>query len=313
MKTLVTKITKKVIKKSPEILFVAGTIGVGVTTVLACKGTLKAKEVVDNAKEDFETIEQAVVEQEMHPEEELYSDTDYKKDKIMTYVKTGKGIVKSYAPAVIMGAVSLFCFYKSHDILSKRNLALGSTLAFTLKEFDYYRGEITKRFGSEVDHEIRNHVVTEEVVEIVEGKNGKTKEEKKIVKKVDMNSLMNDPSVIIFNPKDVTGTDNRTYNKNHIMSAINSLNYINNEIGEVWLSDIYNALGLNVPKKFKQESRILGVTKKDGDVDLMFIDRYGTFVDRYNRDYMEGMEDEVILRIPNLRNIWVDFDNEEDK
>ena len=65
-------------KHSPEILIVAGVIGVVTSGVLACRATLKAKEVLDGAKEDLKLIDEALKDEKRadYTEEVAKSDLD---------------------------------------------------------------------------------------------------------------------------------------------------------------------------------------------------------------------------------------------
>ena len=84
----------KLKKYSPEILLVAGTVGVVTSTVMACKATLKVEEIVDEAKEKIDTIHQVSADPAMA---EKYSEEDSKKDLAIVYTQTAVKFIKLYA------------------------------------------------------------------------------------------------------------------------------------------------------------------------------------------------------------------------
>lgn len=166
-------------KHSPEILVVGGVIGVVGSTVLACRATTKVSEVLDGAKAEIETIH-AVVE---NPEfAEAYTVEDSKKDLAIVYTKTGIQLAKLYAPAVILGALSITSILASNRILRKRNVALAAAYAAVDKSFKEYRGRVIDRFGEAVDRELKYNIHTQEIEEtVVDEKSGKEKKVKKTV------------------------------------------------------------------------------------------------------------------------------------
>lgn len=166
-------------KHSPEILVVGGVIGVVGSTVLACRATTKVSGVLDKAKEEIETIHTVVESPEFA---EDYTVEDSKKDLAIVYTKTGMQIAKLYAPAVVLGALSITCILASNKILRKRNVALAAAYAAVDKSFKEYRGRVVDRFGEAVDRELKYNIKAQEVEEVVvDEKTGKEKKVKKTV------------------------------------------------------------------------------------------------------------------------------------
>ena len=54
------KVGFKFKKHSPEILVVAGVVGIVTSTIMACKATTKVSEIVDETKETIDTIHDCV-------------------------------------------------------------------------------------------------------------------------------------------------------------------------------------------------------------------------------------------------------------
>ena len=113
----------KVKKYSPEILVVAGCIGVVGTVVSACKATTKLSAVLDEGKSNIDQLHDYV---ETHGYSEEYTEQDGKKDLAIMYTQTGLQVAKLYAPAVILGTLSITAILTSNNMLRKRNVALAA-------------------------------------------------------------------------------------------------------------------------------------------------------------------------------------------
>ena len=171
-------------KHSPEILAVAGTVGVVASAVLACKATLKVTDVISESKKTIEEIHTAT-EKGATADGREYTAEDSKKDLTITYAHTGVKLAKLYGPAVILGAASLGCMLTSHGILRKRYIATAAAYATIDKSFKEYRGRVVDRFGKEIDRELRHNIKVKEVEEVVVDENGKEKKVKTTVNELD--------------------------------------------------------------------------------------------------------------------------------
>ena len=96
------KATFKAKKHSPEILVVAGVVGVVTSGVMACKATTKLSGILEESKNNVDTIHNYVEEKGFS---EKYTEEDSKKDLTIVYAQTGIKLVKLYAPAVILGTL----------------------------------------------------------------------------------------------------------------------------------------------------------------------------------------------------------------
>lgn len=101
---LFSKTSFQLKKHSPEILVVAGVIGVVTSAVMACKATTKVNEILDKTKEDVEAIHKCEEDESM---KEQYSSEDAKKDLTIVYAQTGVKFAKLYGPSVVLGALSI--------------------------------------------------------------------------------------------------------------------------------------------------------------------------------------------------------------
>lgn len=172
-------------KYSPEIFVAAGTIGVVVSAVGACKATMKLNDAMEPHKDYLEKIHNQV---EEHGYTEEYTEEDAAKEKIIIYTRAAVDVAKLYAPSVAIGALSLTSIIMSHRMLSKRNAALAAAYTVVDKGFKEYRGRVIEKFGEAVDHELKYNVTKKEVTETTTDKKGKEKEVTKTVEVTDPNT-----------------------------------------------------------------------------------------------------------------------------
>lgn len=178
IKTAFSNLAVKAREHSPEILKVAGIVGVVGTVVLACKATLKVNEIIEEHNNDLERIQRTVSDPEV--DEETYSAKDAQIDKVKRYAITVGKLGKEYAPAIILGVVSIGCLCKSNDILKKRNLALSAAYTAVDTAYKKYRRNVVERFGDEVDYAMEHGLKAVEVEEEeLNEKTGKVKTVKK--------------------------------------------------------------------------------------------------------------------------------------
>lgn len=137
-------------KVSPTLLFAGGVVGVVATAVLASRATLRLDEVLDKMDHNLETANG------LHDGEvPTYSDADYQRDKVIIYTQTTVAIAKLYAPAVIVGGLSIAALTGSHIMLTRRNAALTAAYAAIDKSFREYRKRVVEEFGEETDDRLR--------------------------------------------------------------------------------------------------------------------------------------------------------------
>lgn len=166
-------------KKSPEILAIAGAFGAVVSTVMACKATTKLSGILEEANNEIDQIHEYMENDELP--EDKYSENDGKKDLAIVYTQTAVKVVKLYAPAVILGAVSITSMLASNNILRKRNMALAAAYASLDKSFKDYRSRLIEKEGEAVDKELKYNLKSKEVEETVVDENGEERVEKKTI------------------------------------------------------------------------------------------------------------------------------------
>lgn len=166
-------------KHSPEILVAVGVVGTVTSVVLACKATLKANDILGDAKHQLDTVHELEGEYAEAGRESEYSSEDAKKDVRTIYIQTFVKVAKLYAPAAGLCIVSLGSMIASNRILQKRNAALAAAYIAVDKGFREYRERVVDKFGEAVDEQLRFGIKAEEVEkEVTDEKTGKTKKVK---------------------------------------------------------------------------------------------------------------------------------------
>lgn len=237
------KVSLKLKKHSPEILVVAGVVGTVASTVMACRATTKLSSVLEESKNNIETIHKCADDESMA---EKYSKDDAKKDLAIVYVQTGVKLAKLYAPSVALGALSITSIVASHNILRKRNVALAAAYATVDKTFKEYRNRVVDRFGAEVDKELRYNIKAKKFEEMVtDPDSGK---EKKVKSTVDIAAPTESDYSRFFDETCRNYESNYDYNLMYLRSQQALANDRLKAEGYLFLSDVYEALGIDRTK-----------------------------------------------------------------
>ena len=279
----------KIRKHSPEILVASGIVGVVTSTVMACKATTKIDEVLTESKEHVEMTKKYV---EDNGFTEKYTENDYKKDLTIMYTQRGMKLVKLYAPAVILGTVSITAILAGHNILRKRNVALAAAYATVDKGFKEYRGRVIERFGEELDKELKYNIRAKDVEEVkVNEETGKEEISKKTVNVADPNAYSD---YARFFDDGCTGwTKDPEYN---LMFLKDQQRYANDRLqskGSLFLNEVYDMLGI---PRTKAGACVGWIYDEKNPVGDNFVD-FGIY-DMYNerkRDFVNGYERTILL------------------
>lgn len=281
------KVGFKFKKHSPEILVAAGVVGVIGSTVIACKATTKATELIKQAKEDVEAIKKCA---EVNKEE--YTEEDVKKAVGLTYTKAGLNVAKLYAPAVALGALSITAIVSSHNILRKRNIALAAAYATVDKSFKEYSGRVIERFGEELDKELRYGLKTKEIEETVVDEKGNEKIVKKSVQVVEDTNLYS-PYSIVFDNGNIGWDDDPEITK---FFLVQQQNYANDKLkaqGHLFLNEVHDMLGA---PRTKYGNCVGWIYDEKNPVGDNFVD-FGIFDVHKPKacDFVNGYEKAIIL------------------
>ena len=161
----IRKATNAIRKHSPEILTGIGVVGTLTGTVLACRATLKAADIVFD----------------MH---DSIGPDDDKKEIRRVKTEAYCDVAKAYAPSAIIIGLSIGTIFAGNYIQRKRCAELAAAYTTLNQAYQNYRKAVREKFGVDVDRELAygTHMETIETV----GEDGKKKKEKIAV--VDPNS-----------------------------------------------------------------------------------------------------------------------------
>lgn len=280
---IVGKASFQLKKHSPEILVVAGVAGTVVSAIIACKATLKVNEIVEDVKHDIDDVHDAV-EKGITKAGENYSVEDSKKDLAVIYAKTGVSFAKLYAPAAILGTLSITSILASNNILRKRNVALSAAYAAVDKGFKDYRERVVERFGEQVDKELKYNIKAKKFDEATTdpetGKEKKVKTMANVVNPADLSDYAH-----FFSTSRYLASDH-DYN---MMFLRAEQNYANDKLtsrGYLFLNEVCERLGLPITKAGQVVGWVKNSEKSDGFVDFN-IREIGRDVDgRYESDIL---------------------------
>ena len=291
-------------KHSPEILMITGVVGIITSGVMACKGTLKVNDILEEGKSDIEKVHTVLNDESVT--EEKYSEMDSKKDLAAIYVQTGLKLAKVYGPSLIIGTLSITSMFASNNILRKRNVALAAAYAVVDKSFKEYRGRVIDRFGEEVDRQIKYNLKTMKVDEVITDENGK---EKKVKKKIEVGGPdMYSPYAIIFDETNPYWEKDAELNKFFLQSRQAQANDKLRANGYLFLNDVYEMLGHEKTKAGQVVGWVYDPDSGEGDnyVDFGLYDIYTK--PKYEAEakaaFINGYERSVIIDFNVDGNIW---------
>lgn len=279
------KATIKLKKHSPEILIAAGVVGTVASTVIACKATTKLSSILDESKENIETIHKCMDDENIA---DRYSKDDAKKDLTIVYAQTSVKVARLYAPAVALGVISITGIVASNRILYKRNVALAAAYATVDKSFKEYRSRVVEKFGENVDKELRYNIKAKKIEETT--KDPETGKEKKTKTTVDIANPTVDDYARFFDETCRHYEDNMDYN----LLLLKSQQALANDklIADrfLFLSDVYDMLGITKTKMSQTVGWIYDPERNpDGD---NFVD-FGVMVT--HRETEDGGYEDAIL------------------
>lgn len=295
-------------KHSPEILVVAGVVGVVGSTVMACKATTKINDILDDTKDQLDKIHEAGERLEngetlMLKDGEEYTVEQNKKDLTIVYAQTALKFAKLYAPSVIIGGLSITAILTGHNITRKRNIALAAAYTAVDKSFKEYRGRVVERFGEALDKELKYGIKSKEVDEVVTNEDGTESVVKKTVDVVDATNPMNVSEYARFFDDGCAGwTKDPEYNLMFLRDQQRYANDLLKSKGHLFLNEVYDLLGIPRTKAGQIVGWIYDEKHPNGDnfVDFGIYDTNKTA----NRDFVNGYERTILLDFNVDGNIW---------
>lgn len=289
---LVGKASLQLKKHSPEILMVAGVVGTVASTVLACKATTKVSKILEEKNNTLDTIHNGVKNGEINGVE--YTEQDSKKDLTIVYTQTGIKLAKLYAPAVVVGTLSITSIVAGHQILKKRNLALAAAYAVVDKGFKDYRKRVVERFGEDLDKELRYNIKAKEVEEIIVDENGNQAIEKKMVKELDKDAVSkNSEYARFYDDGNDEWSKDPEFNLMYLRRQQEYANEVLKSRGHLFLNEVYDMLGIPRSKAGQVVGWIYDEKNPNGDnyVDFGIYD----LDDERKRAFVNGYERSILL------------------
>jgi hypothetical protein len=288
-------------KHSPEILVIGGTIGTVVAGVLACKATTKVQPILEEAKTNIEGIHRVKEEpklQEMYKEKynKEYDEKTMKQELVATYIHTGKELVKAYAPAVSVAAVSITAILAGNNILRQRAVAYAAAYASVDNSFKEYRERVVDRFGKELDHELRYNIKSKEITEVTLNEDGTTTTETKTVQVPEIMSVP-DEFTRCFMEGSAGHTPDPEHNKFYLLQQQGFANRKLQQQGYLFYNDVLEMLGYPKTRVGQVAGWIYDEKNPIGD---NYVD-FGLFTFD-NGDFVNGNE----------RSIWLNFNVQPD-
>lgn len=199
-----------VVKAIPDGLVVAGVAGFVGTCVLVVKGTKKHEEIKDENDTKLEKTKKAVI---------------------------------CYAPAGIVGSLTVGCFTGGHYILKKRNVALVAAYKAVDDSFKKYRSAVVEKYGEDEDYRLKNglRVEKESVTEI--GADGKKHKVKKEVEYLD--GEVSGYSFIFDDAHSMMSVDDPVTVRDRLEMARKSAESILIGRGYITLNEVLRSIGLH--------------------------------------------------------------------
>ena len=274
---------------SPEI-FVGAGIGCMIAgAVYACKATLKVDEVIEKKNERIEKINalKEAVDDENNTEytESDYSDEDYRKDVCSAYVRMFGGLVRTYGPSLILGAIGIASILNGHNILSKRNLAIAAAYETIKEGYSEYRDRVINELGEDADKRFKYGIQKKDIEYEEEKEDGTVK--KKTKKNADVLEGYS-KNAKFFDSASQYWCKSAEYNLLFLRERQEYANNILQQRGHLFLNEVYDMLG--IPRT--EEGQVEG-WRKDG---VGFVD-FGIY-ELYReaaRDFVNGYENVILL------------------
>lgn len=247
---IVRKAAFAIKKASPEIMLAGGIIIGGVAIVSACNASRHVDEVINEAKDDLDILE----------ETEVFEGTTKKREALKVYANTSISLLKLYGPSAIMGITSIGLILGSHGILRKRYIGVAATANALNEAFMDYRKRVAEVIGEDAEkilamggESIKNVKTTDENGEV------QTLKDKQIVIK----NRSKSPYEFDFNcfTAPDTWSDNPTYIMCFLKAQQNFANDLLNSRGHIFLNEVLDMLGL----ERTPEGAVTGWYKGAGD------------------------------------------------
>lgn len=224
-------------KHSPAMLSVVGGVGVVATAVLASRETLRVKEVVEPHVENLELISAT-----LEDESKQYSDQDALHDRTVIYARLGRDLLKLYAPALVVGVLTIASIAASHRISAKRIAGLTAAYGALDQSYRRYRGRVEQALGEEGMKELDTKIREQAKKDIAE----RRKPDADISEIGDSVFDLAGASqyAVLYDENAATWNKNRNLSTSILRAQESYANDLLNCRGYVMLNEVYAGLGL---------------------------------------------------------------------
>lgn len=167
----------KIGKYAPDIMVVVGAGMVIGAAVNACRQTIKAQDILEEANKNLDMIEQA----EEIADSTQYTETDARNDRLKVYSKTAIEVGRVYGTSVLIGCAGLAMMFGAHKILRDRNAVLTVAYSNAIAAYNAYRQKVIDAIGEEKEFQLRSGYSKEEVKYLNENDEEKTIKNAKVI------------------------------------------------------------------------------------------------------------------------------------
>lgn len=225
----IQKIAFKLEKHAPEILVAIG-VGGGITaTVLACKATLSAQDILADSKDKVDEINSLDSKDEV-------GQNELKK----VYIHTGLELARVYGPSIAIGTASIVSIFASHKMMRNRVATLVTAYGTLDSAFKEYRKRVADNFGA--DKELETYHDVKFIEETTgEGETVSLAKRNEDIEKVDGYSIY----ARCFDEYNPNWKDNADYNLDFLRGV---QRYLNDQLeyrGFLFLNEVYRELGFD--------------------------------------------------------------------
>lgn len=244
------KLARVVVKHSPTILTTAGTVGFIGTAVLASRATLTYRELIE---EELEVIENGPALMEKYPEK--YTEEDLRNDRVICYSRIVTKTVKHYGPTIVLGVASIAAFWWSHNIQAKRVAGLAAAYAALDTSYKQYKKSVASVIGEESMKKVEEKIFNDAVF-TDEPFTADDEFAESVLPEYSPYARIIDERTSVWDPSD-------DITELNIHAQCNYMNDLLRTRGYVFLSDVYDALG--IPRT--PASQVVGWLWNKGDGD----------------------------------------------
>lgn len=251
----------------PAIVTIVSVGGIAYGVYKMCKASTKLNE----AMEPHRKMEESIVDSH---NKGVIDDTEFKKKIGMAKIEQAKDVAKLYAPGFLLVASSTLGFLFSNRELEKRvvnaqNMALQYHDSYQ-KLKQNVQNAIGKKATQAVEHQINSGIRTVE-----DEKTGKKIEKDFRYMTVDGDMISASIYSVFFNNTcNGFDEDSRKNNYEYLKSLEHDMNNRLRRKGYLWLSDVYNALGI-VPDNYNEAIKNSGWIDPNGKFGYLIKDTNG--------------------------------------